>query len=149
MSPIAKAIDRRGRLQNLLKWSIFLPLSLFVFYGLTGTRDWSTWTLVFFVIAAPLLGMFIRRGPRQKVGWSEYWNAFAKQNFFRPFILSMSSRMDEAWQLLHHMRDIPNPLAPNLDSSRTSGKVVKHTFKGVARWSVFKERHYFQRNLWL
>ena len=45
--------------------------------------------------------------------WREYWDSFGTKNNPRPFILSISSPKDEAWQLLHHMRNFKNPLAPH------------------------------------
>ncbi len=59
-----------------------------------------------------VLPIYLLRRRPPTPGWNEYWDELAKQNSLRPFILAISSRVDEAWQLLHHLRDIPNPLEP-------------------------------------
>ena len=56
--------------------------------------------------------LYILRGGRKHFGRQEYWSSLKKQILSRPFILCLSSSMDEAWQLLHHVRAIRNPLAP-------------------------------------
>jgi hypothetical protein len=50
--------------------------------------------------------------PSRQVGWIEYWKELGQQGLSHPNILCVSSSMDETWQLLHHVRATPNPLAP-------------------------------------
>jgi hypothetical protein len=48
---------------------------------------------------------------RTQWGWYAYWSKL-KEPGTRPFLLVVSSALDEAWQLLHHVRTFANPLAP-------------------------------------
>jgi hypothetical protein len=93
----------------VIAWSLYLLFMYLLF--MTARSEGGFWLPLFAVCILPVIVYFLRRRPK-KVGWGEYWNFLAKLNFASPFILCLSSPMDEAWQLLHHMREIPNPLAP-------------------------------------
>jgi hypothetical protein len=118
ISPIAKQIARRTKLYNLVAWSVIsLVLALWLWIAYSSGGDAITFivtSVVTCVICAPaaidLLGRRHKVG--EKMGWNEYWIACAKQHARHPLMLAISSPMDEAWQVLHHIGDIPNPLAP-------------------------------------
>jgi hypothetical protein len=60
----------------------------------------------------PRAGNLRKPTPAKTLGWSEYWSTITRTNCIRPFILAISSPMDEACQLLHNIHEIKNPLAP-------------------------------------
>jgi hypothetical protein len=138
MSPIARILTRRRKFLKVLSWAAYLLFALLyllmaVVLLITSPEDFFTpeelgspahhkllvefrsyVAIIAFLSVMALLVLliyFLRRRPPSP-GWNEYWDALAKRDWLCPFILSISTRMDEAWQLLHHMRNIPNPLAP-------------------------------------
>jgi hypothetical protein len=56
-----------------------------------------------------LIGVFFRRKNRHSS--IDFWAAIAKPRQAKPQLLVMGSLMDEAWQVLHHMSSVDNPLA--------------------------------------
>jgi hypothetical protein len=117
MSPIDEKRERRGKFLNVLLWLFYLPFAtLLLWMAYLNSNNTALVTLsgwLFFGIPALVPGIsFLLLRRKKEVGWREYWKSFEKQKSLRAFILSMSSPMDEAWQLLYHIRDIENPVAP-------------------------------------
>jgi hypothetical protein len=65
-------------------------------------------TLFALAIGIGVLAIFRRENP---IGWKDYWSRLNKE-LTNPFLLAVNSRLDEAWQVLHHVRNLENPLTP-------------------------------------
>ena len=127
MSAIYSRSERRYRFMNILAWSFavmfVLVIDLTMLWGAYTSGDLAkaknVIILIFVLGLYPLMVWIPFAGWRKKQrllkknGWVEYWSSFKNEGTVdRPFILSISTCMDEAWQLLHHIKIIPNPLAP-------------------------------------
>jgi hypothetical protein len=111
MSPIFKRVRRTRRVLNVMSWIAFAIVALVlaaIYYAFAGS--FSAWWHGIFVGAFLLLAFplcfrvyqwFSRRG---SAGSGNLAQA-------QPRFLAMSSQVDEAWQILHHTRNIQNPLA--------------------------------------
>jgi len=120
MSPIDKKVSQQriGRTELAWHWYLVFAASALVLAGrfVLGfdSNQINGWSAIFMVIVALLAAAREFLNPPQKqIGWTEYWRTLEKETAVRPFILSISSGMDEAWQLLRHVQDIQNPIAPN------------------------------------
>jgi hypothetical protein len=104
MSPIANKMTRRRKILNLVAWSLyslFIGLCLYLLWELFDIYLFGYHSLkidmrihgglVFFWLFVTIAVLFpgvlhFFRPDKTKVGWSEYWNAFAQQNSLRPFM---------------------------------------------------------------
>jgi hypothetical protein len=119
MSPIAKHLNFRRRTAETVAWTFYVLVCLLGVFGLwvaymndvrfTTLKD--SW-LLFLVIGILSIGPFSLLHARRRGGWSAYWSVPRETSALRPFLLAISSSMDEAWQLLHHLRSMDSPIAP-------------------------------------
>ena len=127
MSAICNRSERRHKYMNILAWSFAIMFVLLIDSAMLGGMYMKgdlpnvsgMIAVIFFLAFYPLIVWLFfanwRRKQRllKKDGWMEYWTSFKNEGAVRhPFILSISTSMDEAWQLLHNIKIIPNPLAP-------------------------------------
>ena len=117
MSPIAKRLDRRRRIYEIVAWPSYVLLFLIAVVNLY-TAVIAQFALVysilsfFALIGLFLIGLFSFLRSRRREGWRQYWDNLATANPTGLFMLIMGSRMDETRQLLHHLRNIESPLSP-------------------------------------
>jgi hypothetical protein len=162
MSPISERMARRSRLTNLVAWLVFWPSVVmllaagtlhFVFADYESAPDDlfpdSIIPAIFlFVGILGLIGLVVHfLHPKQiKRGWIEYWKDHVMQKRLDAFILCISSPFDEAWQILHHVRNTHNPLAPKssfinfLVESRSSHIQQIFEIERINGASVFSEQ---------
>ena len=118
MRPIITRRDRRRRRHRIVAIVCYalvfalLALNLYVNVDQYGFWDQSSLLIGGTTGLLALAGLVLlarrwRKGP--SVSFSTALNKRASD---RPFVLAISSPMDEAWQLLHHIRSIANPFAP-------------------------------------
>ena len=118
MGPIITRRDRKRRRHRMVAIVCFalifavLGLNLYANVDLYGFWDESSLLIAGTAGLMALAGLVLlvrrwRKGP--SVSFSTALNKRASD---RPFVLAISSPMDEAWQLLHHIRSIANPFAP-------------------------------------
>jgi len=111
MSPIFKRVKRTRRVLNVMSWIAFaiVALVLGAIYHEVARSLSASWhgvfVFAFLLLAFPLCfrvyEWFSRRGR------AESGNLAHAQ----PRFLALSSHADEAWQILHHTRNVQNPLA--------------------------------------
>ena len=118
MSPIAKHLNFRHRAAEIVAWTFYVLVCLLGILALwaymsevrfTTVIDAWPWLLVLGVLSIGPLSLL---RARRRGGWSAYWSVPRETSASRPFMLAMSSSMDEAWQLLHHLRSMDSPIAP-------------------------------------
>jgi ABC-type multidrug transport system fused ATPase/permease subunit len=83
-------------------------------YALNTTPQWLLVVSCLALVLLALLtvsGLLSKRRKRTSDGWDNFWTHAGKD---KPFWLVLASLKDEAWQLLHHIRTISNPLSPNV-----------------------------------
>jgi hypothetical protein len=119
MSSIAKRSRRAGRILNAISWTNFVV----VMFGLAGYISYSFahregiadyfshwWNdlaiIAFLFFIALLLPQTFGRKKR-----TDLWATFNGSAQSQPPFLAIGSPTDEAWQILHHVRTIDNPLA--------------------------------------
>lgn len=113
MSPIARAIAVRKFISLAFAWITYIAFLAFTVMialdTIPGPFQVSAYGLVGCVAVAGLIA-----GSRRRVdkGWITYWRALSASTARRKFMLVISSCVDEAWQLLHHVTHIKDPLAP-------------------------------------
>jgi hypothetical protein len=124
MSPIYQLITRRRKITARISWVLFGFLffswvgggaAVFIASSIAKEADpslrfikWFYGALAFIAIAMLALRLF--RGPPRSVGWTDFWRKVVDSPGQEPRILCINSRFDEAWQILHHIRNIENPL---------------------------------------
>jgi hypothetical protein len=106
MSPILKRIERTRRILDLATWAAFgiaaIGAAWFSYFELRQDRFA---TILFALIAITLAASFFGHIP-----WIRSRDPRASVRDHPP-IFAMGSSMDEAWQVLHHIRTMENPLA--------------------------------------
>ena len=107
MSPILQRItsDRRGFTRNAWASLIFVMLIMVLLAASSWLANFTSKALGFAVAAVVVVAviLFVYFG-----GKSHTAKAIAQM---QPKFLAIGSRMDEPWQLLHHMRNASNPMA--------------------------------------
>jgi hypothetical protein len=104
-----------------------------------------------FVILAIIIGLRHVRRHQRRGGWRRYWSDDGDKVFVKAFILSISSPMDEAWQLLRNIRRITNPLAPGsgvfafLWKSHRANVRRNNDIARLQGVSLFFEQNYFHK----
>jgi hypothetical protein len=128
MSPISKNAQRLRRVIRILSVVAMLSMSLSacVYNFLSQGIDLTKMTLLFatclvLIIGAVLIGALIswfsRRRTRNQVNvfqtprMQKTLSIFSQTHQFHTPLLAIGSPMDEAWQVLHHLGSIDNPLA--------------------------------------
>jgi hypothetical protein len=123
MSPVEKNVQRLKRVISILSGvsTLSVGLSYCVFDFLNQGRHWQSLFLLYVVLvfAIVLAGLiwFIRRRTRNQVNvfttpqMQKRLSTFTQTHQFHTPLLAIGSPMDEAWQVLHHLRAIDNPLA--------------------------------------
>ena len=124
MSSIEKRLDRWRKIDAIIAWLtylIFTGFCLFLAFQVYVKERVPLFEFTqkhFFegalIASLLLLGPWALFRSRKKGGWKSYWDELSAVNPDRRFILAMNSSMDEAWQLLHHLRTIESPLTPKL-----------------------------------
>jgi pimeloyl-ACP methyl ester carboxylesterase len=113
ISPIRNSAQRRRRLISAICMiGGFLLLLIFQFFWFD--MDWKNVARFYAAIGGIIFGLalierFFRRRTRNEV--KEVSAFLSKAPPFHTPLLAMGSPMDEAWQVLHHLGAIPNPLA--------------------------------------
>ena len=128
MSPILKTARRETMILSVVSWTGFVFvtlgfLSVFRNHFLTHhdqggayqgwipgyILDWASYVAMIFLFVS-VVGLFVRRRNAHtgRPDFSVLANAEAQA---QPSVLAISSRMDESWQILHHMQSLDNPLA--------------------------------------
>lgn len=162
LSPISRLIDRRLRFADWVAWFFYLAILLMAMYVaamafsinlpdpsqqneedrkiLVAFRAAAAFLLVA-LLAMGALSFFRSRGGS---GWGQYWTLLGKDTTHPPFILAIGSTFDEAWQLLHHVRSIGNPLLVDRNVVRYLYRAHKeyirrsrelHRINGASVWS--------------
>lgn len=121
MSPVLKTAERKRKTAEIASWMgiaiLFLAFTFLICFAFWDTLNQSqvklTYEVLFLAITYVLtcagIIWLIRRRYR-KVNESRIRNN-EKASEARPELLAISSPVDEAWQILHHMRNVQNPLA--------------------------------------
>ena len=108
MSPILQRItsDRRGFTRNAWASLIFVMLIMVLLAASSWLANFTSKALGFAVAAVVVVAviLFVYFGGNK----SHTAKAIAQM---QPKFLAIGSRMDEPWQLLHHMRNASNPMA--------------------------------------
>ena len=121
MSPIAKRLDRRRKFDEYAAWGFYLIFVALFALALLGFHDDGQSAREYFnqnyiwiglFIGLVVIGLFSLLHSRKRRGWKQYFDGLAAAGGKRPFMLNLSSSMDEAWQLLHHLRTFESPIAP-------------------------------------
>jgi hypothetical protein len=100
-------ILKRGRILNVIGWTAFASIMLALCYVVAtsneGFKDWRAYVtiLVFFLLVVLTAVLAARQWFGRMHSTAQVWPPF----------LAIGSSMDEAWQILNHMRNTPNPLA--------------------------------------
>jgi hypothetical protein len=133
LTPIARRIDfwRRATSRTggvfyalfLALWTlwtlvqVFSALTSFIDYELFNIQPESMKQLIYracaalsLLIALVAIGVFAFRRGSPSAEWRSYWRDLEISANLMPFILAISSPFDEAWQLLHHLLSVANPL---------------------------------------
>jgi hypothetical protein len=134
MSLMLKRAERQENLLEMFYWALFwlwavlviwiaiflTSIEIFAFYP-TGTLLWTVLAVSMFVtFVAFLITRRVHRGIARRVhrgirrlhpgiGHAPSSNGDASRGTESPVLLAISSPMDEAWQVLHHLRAIDNP----------------------------------------
>jgi hypothetical protein len=145
ISPILQRISRNqkfliGLSWIALVWFILLPAIIWAFVGLAGFVESSAVLATISTFLVPVivfaLVVFSRKGPIEPF--------FKTATQMQPKFLAIGSRMDEPWQLLHYMREAPNPMAVETNLIRYLGSSMQsHISKShqVARIYGAKSYH--------
>jgi len=116
MSPILQRIKRKSSFLTGLSWIalVWLILSPAIIWALTRAFAFAELsapivglcTISIFLAAALVFALLVfgRKSQTDEP-------IFNRADQTHPKFLAIGSRMDEPWQLLHHMRDYPNPMA--------------------------------------
>jgi hypothetical protein len=72
---------------------------------------WWAYALIAGLIGLLVIGVQAYRRNQLRKGWTQFWDAVAKEPMSRNTFLAIGSAKDEAWQLLRHLRNVANPLA--------------------------------------
>src|SRR5262249_54506951 len=111
MSPIFKRVRRTRTVLNVLSWIAFaIVASVLAIIYYAVAKSLPAWWHGAFVLAFLLLAF----PPCFRVyQWLSRGGSAGSGNLAQapPRFLAMSSQVDEAWQILHHTRNIQNPLA--------------------------------------
>ncbi|HEY7245873.1 MAG TPA: hypothetical protein VH678_18545 [Xanthobacteraceae bacterium] len=110
ISPIFQSINRKrrflmglSRIMVACAWFILLPAVIWVNDGLTI----GTITSTIITVLVPPIGLALFSFRRK----SKTEPIFDPPAQAQPKFLAIGSPMDEPWQLLHHMRNTPNPMS--------------------------------------
>jgi len=109
MSPIFKRVRRTRTVLNVLSWIAFaIVASVLAIIYYAVAKSLPAWWHGAFVLAFLLLAF----PPCFRV-YQWFSRSAGSGNLVQaqPRFLAMSSQVDEAWQILHHTRNIQNPLA--------------------------------------
>lgn len=121
MTPIDKRLDRRRKIGEIAAWVSYLMLVAVFALMLLGLFEDSQSLNQFFsrnyipvglFIGLIVIGIFSLLHSRKRGGWKHYFDTLKAHAAARPFMLHLGSNMDEAWQLLHHLRTLESPIAP-------------------------------------
>src|SRR5262245_40667233 len=111
MSPIFKRVKRTRSVLNVMSWIAFAIVALVlatIYYELARSLSASwhgVFVSAFLLLAFPLcFRVYQWFSRRRRAGSGNLAQA-------QPRFLAMGSHADEAWQILHHTRNIQNPLA--------------------------------------
>jgi hypothetical protein len=126
-TPIAKRLDARRRVDDILAWGAYLLLSALVLLVTASLIDFgaregssyikfvtrsSVWPWLSIPVGLLAIGLYSIVHSRRRLGWTTYWNQLSKSPPARAFMLVLGSSMDEAWQLLHHLSRMKSPIEP-------------------------------------
>jgi hypothetical protein len=120
ISPMLKRADRQSMFVYALFQTIFISVSAVVIFMKEEFGEvafqWAILLLVF-VVGSVFFKAFLRfRSPKDSISRDDiflkaYDFYLDHYHFQLPKFLALGSSKDEAWQILHHMRTISNPLA--------------------------------------
>jgi hypothetical protein len=128
MSPIAKRLNFRRRIDEIVAWTFYVLICLL---GIIVVLQAGVWPWGALLAGVFFIGLFSLMRARRPGGWSAYWGDSRASGAARPFVLALGSSMDEAWQLLHHLRNMNSPIAPRF---------------GLWRYLFSRHREYLQKS---
>jgi hypothetical protein len=109
MSPVLTRVKQVRTFLNIFSWIVFLTVGFWAF----ASRFFSdlgihllVWITAF--VGLPVAFLFYRRGTRAPEIELASFNETVQT---QPLILAIGSPVDEAWQILHTLRNIDNPMA--------------------------------------
>jgi hypothetical protein len=107
MSPVLKRAALARRILDIMSWTAF-TLIVAALAGLVYVSDgllrYSAMLAALLLIALPIIQRFVHA---RRIGLSELHGTAQDQ----PTLFAMGSLIDEAWQILHHIGTMQNPLA--------------------------------------
>lgn len=126
MSPILRRARRQTRIINSISWIVFTAFPLLAFcvlqlgdLFLLSVPGTVSVNFVFVLTFLWLVVLLVFRWRKRHTNESNFSAAPSNgAGWPRPQFLAIGSNVDEAWQLLYHMRSIDNPLAIRLDLAR-------------------------------
>jgi hypothetical protein len=125
MAPIINRLNRRKRRHRVVGTGSYFCILLFMaflFYDELSRgesisdflSDRSNQVLTASLAALLALGGFLLFRVRRRGRGAPFWSVLGQATPPKPVMLALNSPMDEAWQLLRHIREIANPFAPKV-----------------------------------
>jgi hypothetical protein len=144
MEPIESRRKRSQTIRRIADWSVGLLLlgaALFGFYGLYeetrihGSRLFSSGEggVGITIAIVPLIALVLKLASSLK-----RYRSRAKFKVFEPVWLAIGSKMDEAWQVLHHLRRLENPL---LSQASLMAYLLDYSRSRLARSAAISRIH--------